>query len=104
MGLQRVQVFLTQEQYRRLKGLARQRGTSLSALMRELVAQSLAAEPQPAEVQAQPAWLEASRAFGERILARRGGQMLSTDAAQWLQEIREERVHDIAPWLEARSD
>ena len=41
MNMQRVQILLTQEQTRRLKTLARDRRTTLSALVREMVEQGL---------------------------------------------------------------
>ncbi len=95
MTLQRVQLFLTQEQYRRLKYLARVRQTSVSAVVREILEHTL-----PPAVGPTTEWMARTREVSQKVLAARGGKPLPVDIVELIRTMREERAHALAPWIE----
>ncbi len=91
--MERVQVLLTHEQVLRLRELARRQGTSVSALVREMIEEGLAR------------WAETQKARRARLLRRirterealqaRYGSRLPTWQPEMLHRLREERLHDL---------
>ncbi len=100
MAYHRVQLLLTHEQHRKLKQLARLRKTSVSALVREFVERGLQEETARGEAD----WIERTRRVTQALLEARGGKPIEVDPVQLLREIREERGHALAPWVEASDD
>jgi len=99
MAYYRVQLLLTHEQHRKLKQLARLRQTSISALVREFVEKGL-----QEAVREETDWLERTRRVAQALLEARGGKPIEVDPVQLLREIREERGHALAPWVEVSDD
>ena len=97
MSYRRVQLLLTPEQHGALKRLARQRRTSVSALVREMVARGLAQE--------RVDWIARTRQVTQALLdARRDQPAQVVDAVDLVRSLREERGDALAPWATPRGD
>lgn len=92
MPYQRVQILLTGEQYRALKRRARRQGVTMSSLVREMVAQGLAAEED---------WVARTRRVTREMLEARGGKPMGMDAVELVRQMREERADAIEPFAVA---
>lgn len=90
--LQRVNLLIERHQREALERLARQRNRSLSDLVREYIAAGLHKDNSQQRERAQA--LENARVLKQRILKRRGGKPVS-DATGALDNIREERAHEL---------
>ncbi|MBU2611963.1 MAG: hypothetical protein KJ606_13620 [Chloroflexi bacterium] len=90
--LQRVNLLLERRQREALERLARQKGRSVSALVRTYVTMGLGEENSPRAERMQA--LENARALKQRILERRGGKPV-TDSVEIIQQIREERMNEL---------
>lgn len=90
--LQRVNLLLERRQREALERLARQKGRSVSDLVRTYVTMGLSEENNPRAERMQA--LENARALKQRILERRGGKPV-TDSVEIIQQIREERMNEL---------
>ncbi len=90
--LQRVNLLLERRQREALERLARQKGRSVSDLVRTYVTMGLSEENSPRAERMQA--LENARALKQRILERRGGKPV-TDSVEIIQQIREERMKEL---------
>ncbi|MDO9128642.1 MAG: hypothetical protein Q8N45_10155 [Anaerolineales bacterium] len=90
--LQRVNLLLERRQREALERLARQKGRSVSDLVRTYVTMGLSEENSPRAERMQA--LENARALKQRILERRGGKPV-TDSVEIIQQIREERMNEL---------
>jgi len=91
MNMQRVQILLTPEQTRRLKALARDQRTTLSALVREMVEQGLTQAGRQRQ-QRRRQVLRRLQAHRNRLL-QYGADFGYTPEV--LHQLREDRLHDL---------
>jgi ribosomal protein L16/L10AE len=91
-NLQRVNLMLERRQREALERLSRQKGRSISDLVRSYVTAGLNEENGPQAARAQA--LENARALKQRILKRRGGKPV-TDSVEVLDQLHEERAHEL---------
>lgn len=91
-NLQRVNLLLERRQREALERIARQKGRSISELVRTYITVGLNEEnnPQAERLQA----LENARALKGRILKRRAGKPI-TDSVEIINQIREERTDEL---------
>jgi hypothetical protein len=91
-NLQRVNLLLERRQREELERLARQKGRSVSDLVRTYVTMGLSEENSPRAERMQA--LENARALKQRILKRRSGKPI-TDVVEVVNQIREERLNEL---------
>lgn len=102
---QRTQILLEPGQHAELTRLAREEGRSLSAVVREAVAEYLADRRERDLLQERLRNLEEIREFVEAVRARRGGRNVEPDVTDVINEQREERVRELTRGLiEDRDD
>jgi hypothetical protein len=93
MTKKRIHLLLEPEQHQALAQIARREGRSVSELTREIVQegidqrQKLNTEEKKRQLQA----LERGRMVRQAILKERGGEPLNINAAEMIEELREER-------------
>jgi predicted DNA-binding protein len=96
----RAQILLEPQQHTILAEIARQGGQSVSHVVREIVAQYLAAQEQEARC-AEEAF-ERIQQHRAAILARRGGSSLDVDITELIDQMREERDDDLVASITRR--
>jgi len=90
--LQRVNLLLERRQREALERLARQKGRSVSDLVRTYVTMGLSEENN--QQRERMLALENARALKQRILERRGGKPI-TDSVEVIDQMREERMSEL---------
>src|ERR1051326_6112610 len=91
--MHRTQILLPPAQHRALTEIAHREGRSMSAVVREMVQQSLDQQEQQrsAEIARRLEALERIRQHREEILAERGGKALDFDVVEAINQAREEQ-------------
>ena len=99
MTLVRTQILLTEEQVRRLRRLAQEQGTSMSALVRQALDQALAGLDEEKED-----WVARTRRVTRALLEARGRKPIPGDAVELVRSLLEERADALAPWADTPRD
>lgn len=89
--LYRSQILLKPEQYARLAEIARQKGESVSRLVREIVGEYLTGQAVETKEEA----FERLLRNRQEMLARRGGKPIAVETADLLEQTREERDDEL---------
>ena len=95
MSVTRMQILLTEEQAARLRAMSRERRMSISALVREMVEQSLQEEQDRLLMQQEKA-LEKISAVHHALEEDGAKPMSGEEIVEMIREMREERTDEIA--------
>jgi predicted DNA-binding protein len=98
--LYRSQILLKPDQYARLAEIARQKGESVSHLVREIVGEYLTGQAEEMKEEAFERLLHNRQA----MLARRGGKPIDIDITRLLDQTREERDDELSGELPDHRD
>jgi len=93
--MHRVQIFLDHELFSALAKIARKEGTSISEIIRTAVKEWLTGRREKDELNKRLGDLQVIQKHRQEILSRRGGKPLDIDAAEVMEQMRNERANEV---------
>jgi hypothetical protein len=93
--MHRAQILLNPEQHDALAEIARREGTSISEIVRTAVASWLEERQQDERTRKKPEALDTIREHRQALLDQHKGQPLNIDLANLIEQMREERDHEL---------